>query len=320
MKISREVKTGVISILIIILFIWGYSFLKNQSLMSKSRKFYAEYTTVEGLATNSPLTINGLKVGKISNITFNPNKEGVLVVEMEMTDDYQFSKNSIAQIYSPDFISGKSLRIKVVFDGAEVAQSGDTLKGEISSGIIGMINEQIAPLQLKVEQFIVNSDSVMQHLNAVLDQKNRENISQSLASLNRTLKNFNSISEKADNLIAQNQGKMDSILSNAHNSMQQLSDMTTGLNEAGLDKTVEKLQTTLDEFNKVLDSINNGSGSMSLLLNDEGLYRNLEGASKELELLLKDMKEHPKRFVHFSVFGKKEKPYEEEPVVENPEK
>lgn len=312
MKISREVKTGVIAVLIIILFIWGYSFLKDKSLTSKSRLFYSEYTTVEGLAINSPVTINGLKVGKISNITFHSQKRGTLVVEMDINDDVKFSKSSVAQIYSPDFISGKSLRIKINYDDSEVAKSGDTLKGEISSGIMGMINEQIGPLQTMVEEFIQHSDTVMQNINNVLNPKNQENIAESLESLNATLLKFKGLSYKADQMLSGNNDKIDSIMTNANVSMLKISQMTDSLEKANISETVLKLQKTLDGFNRLLDSVENGEGTIGLLMKDESLYNNLEGASKELEALLRDMKEHPKRFVHFSLFGKKEKPYEGE--------
>jgi len=312
LKVSREVKTGVISVLIIILFIWGYSFLKDKSLTSKSRFFYAEYETVEGLAKNSPVTINGLKVGKISDITFHNLRKGILVAEMEIDDDVQFSKNSVAQIYSPDFISGKSLRIKIVYDGDEVAKSGDTLKGEISSGIFGMINEQIGPLQTMVEKFIQHSDSVMQNVNRIINPENRKNINESLESLNATLVKFKGLSYEADRLLTANNDKIDSIMSNANHSMLKISILTDSLEKADLSATVLKLQKTLDGFNRLLDSVENGQGTIGLLMKDEALYNNLEGASKELEALLKDMKEHPKRFVHFSLFGKKEKTYEKE--------
>lgn len=312
MKVSREVKTGVIAVLIIILFIWGYSFMKDKSLTSKSRFFYSEYTSVEGLAKNSPVTINGLKVGKVSNISFHGIKKGTLIVEMEIEDDVEFSRNSLAQIYSPDFISGKSLRIKIIYDDAETAKSGDTLKGEISSGIMGMINEQIGPLQNMVENFVQHSDTVMQNINGVLNPKNQENINESLDNLNATLLRFKGLSYKADKLLSDNNDKIDSIMSNANVSMQKISNMADSLEKADLSATIIKLQKTLDGFNRLLDSVENGQGTIGLLMKDEALYNNLEGASKELEALLRDMKEHPKRFVHFSVFGKKEKPYEGE--------
>ena len=116
MKITREIKTGVVGVLIIILFIWGYNFLKDRSLYDTSRVMYAEYDNVQGLAPKSSITINGLKVGSVTQITFHPSKKGILVAHLQLDNPIEFSVNSVAQIYSPDFISGKSLKINLVLD------------------------------------------------------------------------------------------------------------------------------------------------------------------------------------------------------------
>lgn len=308
---SRELKTGVVALLIIALSIWGYNFLKNKSLYKKTRTFYAEYSNVQGLIPKSPVTINGLKVGDVSKITFHPNKKGVLIAHINLTNKIKFSKNSIAQIYSPDFISGKSLKINIVIDEAEYAIHGDTLVGEVDSGILGMINEQIGPLQSKVESFIVNTDSVMQNFNKILDTQNQENIKKSLESLRSTLDNFNNLSVKTNDFFEAN-NKVDSILDYANISMKNLAKITDSLQKADLGATVLKLQNSLDNFNRILDNIESGQGTFGKLINDDELYDNLTGASKELEELLREVKLHPKRFVHVSMFGKKEKPYEEE--------
>jgi len=312
LKVSRELKTGIIAILIIILSVWGFNFVKNKSLYEKTRTFYAEYSNVQGLIPTSPVTINGLRVGKVLDITFHPTKKGVLIAHILLTNKVQFSKNSIAQIYSPDFISGKSLKIDIIDDNADFAISGDTLRGEIDSGILGMINEQIAPLQSKVESFVVNTDSVMQSLSAVLDVENQKNIKNSLRKLSLTLDKFNSIANNADHLIADNKSKIDSILNNANSAMQNFSQISDSLQQADLGATMIKLKKSLESFSVILDSIENGHGTIGKLMVDDKLYNNLEGATKELEELLKEVKLHPKRFVHISVFGKKEKPYVEE--------
>jgi len=318
LKISRELKTGIIALLSIVLFFWGYNFLKNQSIYDKTRTYYAEYPNVQGLSPNSPITINGLSVGKVSDISFHPIKKGVLIVHLNLTNNIQFSKNSIAEIYSPDFISGKSMRINLAFDGGVIAKNGDTLIGSVESGIMGMVNEQIAPLQAKVESFVVNSDSVMQNVNKVLDAKNQQNIKASLNDLTITLEKFKNISLNVDKLFTNNKDKLDSILNNANSAMANFSKFTDSLEKVDLVATTAKLQTTLDGVNQILDSINSGEGTIGKLINDEQLYKNLEGASLEMEELIRDIKLHPKRFVHLSVFGKKEKAFEE--PEENEEK
>lgn len=311
MKISRELKTGIVALLSIVLFFWGFNFLKNRSIYDKTRTFYAEYPNVQGLSSNSPVTINGLGVGKISDISFHPSKKGILIVHITLTNNIEFSKNSVAEIYSPDFISGKSMRINLVYDEAHYAKNGDTLQGRVESGIMGMINEQIAPLQSKVESFVMISDSVMQNINQVLDDKNQENIKSSLQNLAVTLNNFKNISASADRLFIENNAKFDSILDNTNIAMGNFSQISDSLQKVDFGATVAKLNTTLDGLSRIMDSIENGQGTIGKLINDEQLYKNLEGASLEMEELLREFKLHPKRFVHFSVFGKKEKIYQE---------
>jgi len=312
LKLSKEIKTGIIALLIIVLFIWGYNFLKDKKLYDDSRTFYAEYSNVQGLVIDAPVTISGLKVGKVTKITFHPNKKGVLIAHINLSNNIKFSINSIAQIYSPDFISGKSLKISIADDAAEFAQDGDTLVGEIDSGILGMINEQIAPLQSKVESFVVNTDSVMQNLNEVLSVENQKNLKLALHSLRLTLEKFNSVADRADVLLDSNNNKIDSIFNNANVAMENFAQITDSLQKANLGGTVAKLEYTLDSFNRILDSIESGNGTIGKLMKDESLYNNLENATKELEELLRDVKLHPKRYVHVSVFGKKDKGYQEE--------
>ena len=312
MKLSKELKTGIISISIIALVIWGYNFLKDQKIYDDSRTLYAEYNNVQGLVKSSPITINGMVVGKVEKISFHPSKEGVLVVTMNFSNPIEFSTNSVAEIYSPDFISGKSLKIRIAYDTAVTAVDGDTLIGKFDSGILGTINEQIAPLQNKVESFIVNTDTVMHNLNSILDIDNQKNLKSSLEHLNVTLRNFEKVSKNADKILASNNDKIDSILNNANVAMSNFSNMVNSLEKADLGATVKRLQTTLEGFNNLLDGIEQGNGSIGKLMKDDQLYINLTNASKELEELLRDLKLHPKRYVNVSVFGKKEKPYVEE--------
>jgi len=309
LTISKEIKTGITAVIIIFLFVWGYNFIKNQSLYDKTRTFYAEYTNVQGLAPKSPVTINGLKVGTVSEITFHPYKKGILVAHLNLSNDIQFSVNSVAQIYSPDFISGKSLKINIALDESSIAVSGDTLIGEVDAGILGMINEQIAPLQSKVESFVVNTDSVMQNVNHLMNDENQKNIRESLANMNAVLSKFNRTAANLEAMTSEG-GKVDSIMTGANITMNNLAQLSDSLQAANIGSTIAELQYSLESFNMILDSVKTGHGTLGKLMKDEALYTNLTNASKELEELLREVKEHPKRFVHLSVFGKKEKPYE----------
>ena len=310
MKVSRELKTAVIVILGIALFIWGFSYIKGESLFEKPRMFYAEYDNVQGLLTSGSVTINGLKVGKIEDITFHPRKTGRLVVKFSLESDFQFSEKSIAKIYSPDFISGKSIKIVPSYDGAN-AVSGDTLTAKVETDILGSIGDQLVPLQEKITSFITNADTALKGFNEVLDEEGRRNLKQSLVKLNSTMTSFNGASKSLNNLLAEN-GKIDSVLTNATVASANLTKMTDSLASANLAGTIHRLEGSLKKFNAILTDVEQGKGSIGKLLKDDGLYNNLEGATKEMEELLHEMKLNPKRFVHFSLFGKKPKPYKKE--------
>jgi len=307
LKISKELKTGIIVILGIALFIWGFNYIKGESLFEKPRMFYAEYDNVQGLLTSGSVTINGLKVGKIEVITFHPKKIGKLVVKFSIENDFQFSEKSIAKIYSPDFISGKSIKIVPSYEGSN-AVSGDTLTAQVETDILGSIGDQLVPLQEKITSFITNADAALKGFNDVLDEEGRTNLKQSLAKLNSTLTSFNGASKSLNNLLAKN-GKIDSVLTNAKVASVNLARMTDSLASANLAGTIHKLEGSLKNFNAILIDVEQGKGSIGKLLKDDGLYKNLEGATKEMEELLREMKLNPKRFVHFSLFGKRPKPY-----------
>lgn len=311
-KVTRELKTGIIALLTIIAFIWGFNFLKGKNLFDDNKVFYVEYDNVQGLSMSAPVTINGLQVGNVTNIMFHPSKREMLVVSFSLNKDYSFSKNSVAEIYAPDFISGKSIKINPVFTGT-TAVSGDTLPGLIEAGILGALNDQIAPLQTKVESFLINADTLLQGINKVFDADTQANLRGAIASLNSTLTTFKTSAKSLDAMLAKD-GKVDSVLTNATIASDNLVKLTDSLNHANIKQTIRKLETTVNGFNTILADIKSGKGTIGKLLEDENLYNNLEGAAKDLEELLTDLKLNPKRYVHFSLFGKKPKPYDPEEV------
>lgn len=309
MKITSELKTGIVALVAIGAFIWGYSYIKGKDLFNSNRYFYAEYDNVQGLEPSGAVTINGFKVGKVDEVYFHPKKVGKLVVKFSLDNSYKFSKKSTAQIYSPDLISGKAINLLASYDGT-TAVSGDTLQGSIDAGLLGSLSSQIQPLQGKLQNLSTNANQLLKGLNNILDDSGQANLKKSFASLSTTLQSFNGTSNSLNKLLSKN-GKLDSILTNATTASLNLAKLTDSLNNANLKATISKLENTLTSFNSILAKVDKGEGSIGKLLKDEGLYKNLEGASKEMEELLKDFKEHPKRFVHFSLFGKKAKPYKE---------
>ena len=316
---SKELKTGIVAVIIIGLFIWGYNFLKGQDLFKgDSRHFYVEYNSIQGLNEASLVTINGLQVGKVREIKFNdnPSKKGSLIVKFSMDSDFQFSKNSVVKIYSPNPLGGTNLAIIPDYEG-DNAVSGDKLKGEIESSLFTSIGERLDPIQQKLNNVMVSADSLLIGLNQVLDERSRKSLNRSILGLEGTLNGVRKTLNGVNTILDNNHSNLDATLANAKKITDNFTQFSDDLTKINITETVEKLEATVGGINSLLADMNNGKGTLGKLMNDDEMYTNLTNASKEIEELLREMKLNPKRFVHFSLFGKKAKPYNEEKNKQN---
>jgi phospholipid/cholesterol/gamma-HCH transport system substrate-binding protein len=311
---SRELKTGFIAVVIIALFFWGFNFLKGENIFSKNQRYYfVEYDNIQGLKTSSSVTINGLQVGSITDVKFNkdPKKKGKLVVEFLIENDFEFSKNSIAKIYSASLMGGQSMAIIASYEG-ELAVSGDYLKGEVESDIFSTVGEKLNPLQAKLESVIVSADSLFLGLNQTLSIESRKSLNRSIKGLEYTIsdvrKTIGSVNEVFDASKVDIKAAFDKTKIITEN-FAKLSDT---LVNANIGLMVKKAQTSLAYVNQLMEGIQKGEGSIGKLIKDDAMYTNLTNMSKELEELIREMKLNPKRFVHFSLFGKKAVPYSPE--------
>lgn len=309
MKLTKEVKTGILAIGAILLLIFGYSFLKGTNLLEKNREFFVKYQNVEGLAIAAPVTINGLTVGKVQEITF-ANQKGSLIVKFTVEKDFEFSKNSIVKIYSAGLIGGKSLGIFPQYDASNIAKSGDTLVGDIEDGMLSAVSKALGPLEKKVSNTLATVDTLLISMNDIIDERTRKNLKESIENLNKTLNSFSGVSENLNHILAKNTDKLDNTFTSLDKTASNLSKFTDSLSQLETGKMVRDLQDVVDRMNKIVTRVDNGEGSLGKLLKDDKFYENLEGASRQLEELLQDLKLNPKRYVHFSVFGKKPKEYE----------
>lgn len=301
MKISREIKTALLVLASIGLFVWGYGFLKGNNVFDKSIKYYVEYDNVEGLTTSSNVTINGLVVGKVSKIEINKNT-GKLLVELFMTNPIQISKTSTAFIYSSGFIGGKDIAIEPDFKDTDYAASGDYLSAGVKLGMLDSIGDQLDPLQQKLQEVLDNANEMLTAINAVLDENTQ-------MELKATMSNLGSTMSQVNGLLVSNKPKLDKTMDNLTVMSANFAQLSDSLSQLEINKTFAKLDAASSNLDKLLHGIENGDGSIGKLMKDEQLYENLEQASKELEQLLRDVKENPKRYIHFSVFGKKGTPY-----------
>ena len=308
MKFTREVKTGILAIGAILLFIFGYSFLKGTNLFQDSRVFYVKYQNVEGLASSAPVTINGLTVGKVNDIKF-ANEAGGLVVEFTVENDFNFSRSSMVKIYNSGLIGGKNLGIFPEYDEENMAKSGDTLRGDIDYGMLDAVSKALGPLQQKLTTTLSVVDSVLVSVNDILDDDTKVNLQQAIKNLNTTMNSLSGASGRLNALLANNSDKLDRTFTNLDDMSANFSKFSDSLAQLETGKLVADLQKVITKFDAIASGLEEGEGSVGKLLKDDELYNNLEGASKQLEQLLQDVKLNPKRYVNISVFGKKQKEY-----------
>ncbi|MDO6605721.1 phospholipid/cholesterol/gamma-HCH transport system substrate-binding protein [Arenibacter palladensis] len=316
MKISREIKTGIIVLGGILLFILGFSYLKSTPLFDNSKTFYAVYQHVGGLQSGTQVTINGFSVGKVNDIKFN-DTSGNLLVTFTVDNGFTFSKNSSAELYDTGIIGGKGIQIKPVFDDAEMAKSGDTLPSSTRPGLTELVQQRLTPLQMKVEGAVTNADSLLMNVNDILDLKTRKDLRESIAGLNELVRSFQGSANSLNQILTDNKDDLDKSITNLGVITDNFSKLSDTLANAGLGETIKGLQSTMGKINDMMGKIEGGEGSLGKLVNDKELYNNLADASRELDLLLQDFRLNPKRYVNVSVFGKKQIDYtipEEDPA------
>jgi phospholipid/cholesterol/gamma-HCH transport system substrate-binding protein len=308
LKISREIKTAILAISAILLFIWGYNFLKGQNILNNHTKLYVEYDNVEGLATGAPVTVSGKMIGKVSAITLNNN--GKLLVEIQINDEqFPISKSSVAQIYEPGPIGGKQIAIIPNYKDNNVVTTGDRLLPDVKLGLLSSFGNKLEPTQQKVNQLLGNADVLMTNLNDVLDAQTKQNLKNTIVELNKTLAEFRKTAEKANTLLASNEKNIAGTMANANKTTANFAKLSDSLAKINFGKTVKNLENTLASVDKIMVNLNSGKGTLGKLMKDEALYTNFTKTSKELELLLKDVRLYPTRYVNVSLFGKKNKPY-----------
>lgn len=308
MKLTREIKTGILVLSSILLFIWGYSYIKGKNIFTNYKTVYVQYNNVEGIVKSASVTLNGLVVGTVTNITLN-NKTGKILVELQLKTDFPISKSSRAAIYEPGFIVGKQIAIYPNFDDKSIVEDGDILKGEITAGLTESLKEKLVPLQEKFEKLLHNVDELVLGLNNVLDKKGQADLKNSLSELNKTIVQFHKASASVNTILDDNKSQINGVVTNFNKVSSNFAKISDSLNKANLGQTVKNLEKTLASVDKIMADLQAGKGTMGKLLTDEELYKNLEKTTKELELLLEDVRLHPTRYVNVSVFGKKEKPY-----------
>lgn len=321
MKLSKEAKVGIVTTIAIACFIYGFSFLKGKNFFSSQRKFYAVYTDIDGLVEANPLLINGFRVGMVGDIQFaNDNSGKVLVTLVLNDDDIQIPKNSIARVVSSDLLGSKAVQL-ILGDDKNYAETNDTLVSDQEDNLKAAVNKTIAPLQKKAEGLIASIDSVMIVVQQVFNESARQNLAKSFENIKDAIASLETTSYRLDTMVAIEKSKISNILSKINhlattldnnsdklaNVIQNFSNISDSLAQSNLKQAINNADVALSQASSIMTKINKGEGSLGLLVNNDSLYRKLDKSSEDLDKLLKDLRINPERYVHISVFGRKDR-------------
>ena len=301
MKFYKESKIGIIIALAIALLIWGVNFLKGRNLFTGSNHYYAVFSNIGGLKKTSTVSANGYNIGLVSDIFFSKGNINKIIVEILVDDQFKIPKNTIVEIYSTDILGSKAVQLELG-DSKEIMHKNDTLRSSFS----GDLNSAIASIKNKAEHTIVTIDTMMTSFRQILTPETQKNIRLAIASLqDLIITEKQKISKVLDNVesITRNFENTNKSVSNI---MTNLSAVSDSLAAANLKNTIEKANITLTQTSEILTKINSGKGSLGQLVNNESLYLSLHRTIQDLDSLIVDLNNHPKRYVHLSIFGSKD--------------
>ena len=320
MSKSRNIRIGGLVLLSLLILIWGISFLKGLSIFSKEQNYYAVYDKIGGLEVSSRIVLNGYQVGQVRAIEFDTTDYRNLVVKMVLNKDVKIPLKTTARIISADLMGTKAINL-VFYDTIPCHSHGDTLVAGIETDLREEVNAQIYPLKQKAEALILSFDSLLVGVQSVFTNKTRAHISLIFENINNTIGSLNRISKDLDHFVHEEKENVSSIIGNIdslsgsllsntkeiNNIFSNLSSLTDTLSKIDFVTTMNNANNAFNDISEITNKINSGQGTLGLLLNDTELYNNLDKASEELNLLIKDLRENPKRYVHYSMFGRKDK-------------
>lgn len=315
MKLSKEIRTGIFVLMALSMLIYGINLLKGINIFEHKRTYYALYENIDGLVNSNPVIFNGHKVGLVRDIQLVEDSDGMKIQVMFIINnkELKITTDTRARIISSDLLGSKAIEI-IPGNNDIDAEPESYLIGETADGLQDQINEQLAPLKQKTEDLIQSIEAVVTQIQDVIDDDD-DDPSSAVGKLNRVLSNLEETSgnitritsnKNIDNSI----NNINSITENFKTKEEQINTTLDNLSSISAklnDSTIYKINHTMDKITAITEKIDKGEGSMGKLMNNDSLYNELTKASSSLDALLEDMKHNPKKYVHFSVFGKKQK-------------
>ena len=311
---SKSIKVGIISLITIFLIYFGMNFLKGINVLNNGKILHAYYEDVAGLNEGNAITIKGYKIGTITEIKFDNDRDNQLKVDLNIQNDIGIPKNSVAKIVSLDLMGTKGISL-ILGDSKEFVSIGDELMSSIESSLQEEVNAQILPLKMKTEELIGSIDSVMTVITSVLNKDARESLSKSLISLDQTFSTLSETMKIIDKMVNENKENVNvtltnfaSISENLNHSNEEIKNILYNFSSISDSLVKADILSTVNKIDKIINTINNEEGSLGKLVKNKSIYENLEAATRELEELIKDIKLNPERYVNFSIISNP-KPY-----------
>ena len=299
---KKEVKIGIFAFLMLLLLYWGINFLKGKNLFSSSHTFYTTFRDVDGLNVSGDVMFRGMKVGTITDIVFNPKTPETIVVEFTMPRKYPVPDDSRVSTSNP-FIIGNKIMVIEYGNSPRMYQSGDTIPSVAKPELLSQVSDALGPVKEQIADLVSSLNRTLGNLDTLFSEQNLQNISGTLANIRMLSSKLDTSMENVSAItgnLKDNSGNINRIIGN-------VGDFTDTLSQLQLTGMIEKLHSTVDGLNEAVAKINEGDGSLGLLLNDPALYEGLQSSSENLSILLEDLKANPGRYVHFSLFGRRNK-------------
>lgn len=316
MKVRNEIKVGTVILIAIGLLYFGMSYLKGSNIFSKSRYFYALYENVAQLQTDNGVVLNGVKVGRVADITLLPEQGNLILVKMEiLQENLRIPDSSKAIIASLDLLGTKGIELELS-DEPTLHVTGDTLIPELKKDVVGVVEEKLAPIQREIELVIIEARDLIAKTQLAIETTNEsvKKAQESMDVINKTTNDVDILVKEQNENLTKVLTDIDAIASNIRSKSKQINEIidnvatiSDSLTRANYASAIENASSALNQLDSLITKINEGEGSLGLLINDDKLYNNLEQASLEIDKLAEDLRVNPSRYVHFSVFGKKEK-------------
>ena len=312
MKISNETKVGVLTIVAITLLILGFNFLKGNNVLHKSKKIYAVFNEVGSLEKSNDVKIKGNSIGKVYDKDFTDNRASGILITINLTSAVNIPNNSIAVIASP--IAGTPYVNVQLGDSKVFLKNGDTIETKLAGGILGDLTSQVNPTLEKARTAIDTLTTVLTSVNKLFDPTTKGNIQGIISNLLVSSASLKQLLDAETGLLAKSVTNLNAITGNLKNNndtintiLHNVNTTTQNLAALNLGRTLDSLQSTVSQLNDVVYKINHNNGTLGLLMSDRQLYDNLRNTALAMEILIDDIKVHPKRYVNVSVFGKKDK-------------